>query len=217
MGGNDLLEGESGGDDLDGGTEADVLRGGDQADRLTGGSEDDVLDGGTDADTLIGAGGTDTITYAGSRGAVAVTLDGVRNDGADPNSDGVSSVAEEHDLDRTVENAIGGDAGDILRAPLADGVVNVLRGVLGNDTLNAREGTGTVDRPALRPWGRRLRKDPADLQVGCRPRCPEADSGVAIALGGFAAAAAAELVVGVPKRDAPRPLGSVVECCRRSA
>ena len=172
MGGSDLLEGETGGDELEGGTEADVLRGGDQADRLTGGSEDDVLDGGTDADTLIGQAASTRSPTPTAAAPVAVTLDGLRNDGADPNSNGVSSVAEEHDLDRTVENAIGGDAGDILRAPLADGVVNVLRGVLGNDTLNAREGTGTVDSLLCGPGADGFAKDPADLQVGCETALP---------------------------------------------
>ena len=170
MGANDVLEGETGGDELEGGTEADILRGGDQADRLTGGSEDDLLDGGTDADTLIGQAGIDTITYADRGAAVAVTLDGLRNDGADPNADGSSSVLEEHDLDRTAENVTAGDGNDILRAPVADGIVNVLRGGLGNDTLNAREGTGTVDSLICGAGADGFAKDPADRSDWVRDR-----------------------------------------------
>ena len=76
-------------------------------------------------------------------------------------------------MDRRVENASGGDGNDILRAPLANGVVNVLRGFDGDDTLNAREGTATVDSLLCGPGaGDRFAKDPADTQGACEVSLP---------------------------------------------
>lgn len=172
MGANDILDGDSGDDRLEGGTEDDLLRGGDQTDRLFGGNDDDTLDGGTGPDVLNGQADEDTITYAGRAGRVAVTLDEVRNDGADPNGNGSSTVAEEGDLDRDVENVTGGDGDDILRALVADAVVNVLRGALGNDTLDVREGTGTIDGLVCGPGTDSFAKDPSDTQNTCENALP---------------------------------------------
>ena len=66
----------------------------------------------------------------------------------------------------------GGDAGDILRAPDADAIVNVLRGGIGNDTLSAREGTATLDSLFCGPGTDSFAKDPADLQNLCETALP---------------------------------------------
>ena len=113
-----------------GGTADDVLLGSAFANRLTGGAGDDLLSGGAHADILDGGTDSDTMTYADrQRPSVAATLDEVRNDGADSNGNGISTSAEEADLDLSIENVNGSAADDILSAPVADGVSNVLRGL----------------------------------------------------------------------------------------
>jgi Ca2+-binding RTX toxin-like protein len=171
-GGADFLDGESGNDTVDGGNEADTIRGGDDGDRLVGGPDDDALDGGLGSDVLIGQGGTDSITYGGRTGRVAVTLDELRNDGADPNGNGVSTASEEGDLDRGVENATGGDGDDILRALVADSIANTLRGGFGADSLDGTDGTSTVDSLLCGPGADDYRKDPSDSQAGCETALP---------------------------------------------
>jgi Ca2+-binding RTX toxin-like protein len=128
-----------------GGTGADTLIGSPTANRLFGGAGNDNLNGGLGADVLDGQAGVDTLSYANRADRVAVTLDGLRNDGDDPNGNGTSNGAEEGDQDIAIENATGGDGPDILRATVADAIVNVLRGVAGNDTLDVRDGTATRD------------------------------------------------------------------------
>ena len=142
MGSNDILDGDSGDDRLEGGAENDVLRGGDQTDRLFGGNDDDTLDGGAGPDFLDGQADDDTITYAARAGRVAVTLDELRNDGADPNGNGTSTLAEEGDIDRDVESITVGDGDDILTAQLIR-VVSIIRGNLGNDTVDVRDNDST--------------------------------------------------------------------------
>ena len=156
-----------------GGSDADVLNGGAANNRLIGGGGDDSLNGGDGADVLDGQQGVDTIFYTARTEAVAATLDGIRNDGGDPNGNGTSTAAEEGDLDLAIENVNGGSGNDILRAPVADAVSNVLRGLDGDDTLNAREGTATVDTLACGNGAAdRVAQDPADAQSGCEVSLP---------------------------------------------
>jgi Ca2+-binding RTX toxin-like protein len=156
-----------------GGAGADLLTGNAQANRLLGGNGDDSLNGGDGADVLDGQTGIDTISYANRTARVAVTLDGLRNDGADPNANGISNGAEEGDQDLNIENATGGDGPDILRAVVADAVVNVLRGLAGDDTLEAREGTATVDNLVCGDGtADQFAADPSDTQAGCEVVLP---------------------------------------------
>jgi Ca2+-binding RTX toxin-like protein len=151
----------------------DVLRGSAADNSLIGGPGSDNLNGRLGADILNGQAGVDTITYADRVAPVAVSLDGKANDGADPNADGRSTAAEEGDTDVAVENAFGGTDDDILRAPTANGVANLLRGLAGDDRLNAREGTATVD--TLDCGGGtadRFAKDPSDAEIGCEIALP---------------------------------------------
>ena len=102
-----------------------------------------------------------------------MTRDRKRNDGADADQNGKSTTAEEGDVDRDVENATGGSSNDILRAMAANSVVNLLRGLDGDDTLRAREGTATVDSLICGTGtADRVAKDPSDTQVGCEVALP---------------------------------------------
>jgi Ca2+-binding RTX toxin-like protein len=151
-----------------GGGGDDVLVGSLFPNRLIGGGGDDNLNGGDGPDVLDGQTGTDTMVYTGRPDPVAVTLDGNRNDGADPNQNGISTMAEEGDMDLGIENVNGGAGDDILRAPVADAVRNVLRGFDGNDTLDSREGTATIDMLACGAGGAdRFAADPSDTQNAC--------------------------------------------------
>ena len=171
---NDQLLGMGGADLLEGGTQADLLQGGGQADSLLGGDDNDTLDGGNGSDTLNGEAGDDTITYAGRAAAVAVILDGRRNDGADPGGNGGSSLAEEGDQDLAVENATGGNGDDVLKAQLA-GVISILMGGSGNDNLNARDNDAAfaeTDSLLCGLGSDRFAKDPADTQDSCEIALP---------------------------------------------
>jgi Ca2+-binding RTX toxin-like protein len=151
-----------------GGAGADTIRGTAAANLLNGGPGNDTLNGRLGPDILNGQDGIDTMTYADRTAAVAVSLDGTANDGADPDGNGKSTSAEEGDRDRNVENAEGGTGDDILRAPVANAVANLLRGLAGDDRLNAREGTATHDTLDCGVGaGDRFAKDPSDTQAGC--------------------------------------------------
>ena len=109
-------------ENLTGGSAADLLVGNGLENRLVGAGGDDTLEGRLGSDTVVGGGGSDTISY-GERGAgqaVAVTLDGLRNDGADPDGDGSSTLAEEGDRDLAIENAVGGAGHNSLTAVIAE-------------------------------------------------------------------------------------------------
>ena len=160
-------------ENLLGGSRDDVLTGSGQANSIIGGDGDDILNGGAGSDTIDGRAGIDTLTYSDRKSRVAINLDGKRNDGADPDGNGSSGTAEEGDKDLDIENATGGAAGDSLKAPLADAVRNVLRGLDGNDTLNSREGTATIDSlDCGAGTADRFAKDPSDGQTGCEVALP---------------------------------------------
>ena len=156
-----------------GGIRDDILVGSPVANELIGDAGADSLNGRGGADTLNGQAGVDTITYSDRATPVAVTLDQARNDGSDPNGDAVSTAAEEGDLDLNIENADGGAGDDTLRALRPDAVVNLLRGLGGNDTLIARDGTATVDNLQCGTGGAdEFRMDPSDVQTGCEVALP---------------------------------------------
>src|SRR5204862_547399 len=105
----------------------DHLSGDANANVLTGGGGNDSLDGGFGADVLTGGGGVDTARYNARTAPVAVSLDGVANDGEAHEGDNVS-----------VENVLGGSGGDRLTGgPGKDS----MSGGGGNDTLLARDRT----------------------------------------------------------------------------
>lgn len=122
-GGDDTLNGELGNDTLDGGTGNDFLHGDDGDDTLVGGSGDDLLDGGLD---------TDTASYAAATTGVVVDLNV---------TDAQDTVGAGWDTLESIENLVGGTAGDILTG---NEVNNRLSGGLGNDVLNGEAGLDTL-------------------------------------------------------------------------
>ncbi len=122
-GGDDTLNGELGNDTLDGGTGNDFLHGDDGDDTLVGGSGDDLLDGGLD---------TDTASYAAATTGVVVDLNV---------TDAQDTVGAGWDTLESIENLVGGAAGDILTG---NEVKNRLSGGLGNDVLNGEAGLDTL-------------------------------------------------------------------------
>ena len=83
---------------LTGEDESDTLDGGAGGDTLDGAKGDDTLRGGSGADTLTGGNDLDSADYGATSVRNHVSLDGVRNDGADPNGDRISAATEEGDL-----------------------------------------------------------------------------------------------------------------------
>jgi serralysin len=96
---------------------------------LQGGADNDILNGGT---------GADTVSYASAASPVVASL---ATDFA---------TGEGSDLFSYVEGLIGSAAADTLAVADSDGssnAANVLKGLGGNDTLDAADGVGndTVD------------------------------------------------------------------------
>jgi Ca2+-binding RTX toxin-like protein len=100
-------------------------------------------------DGVYGGDGKDAVTYASRAGKVAVTLDSIRNDGADPDGD---TNAEEGDYVRSdVEDVTGGAVADYLKGSGIGNTLNggagadFLTGGLGKDTLNGGAGVDVID------------------------------------------------------------------------
>lgn len=105
---NDVLDGGPGNDRVDGSGGDDVVRGGDGDDKLSGDSLDvgsDVIDGGPGYDTIV----SDWIQNDRAAGPLAVSLDGVANDGHGSEGDNVVGV-ERLDLFEPSILVAGGDA-----------------------------------------------------------------------------------------------------------
>ena len=146
--GDDFLLGGPLSDQLNGGAGNDVLDGWEGADTLTGGLGSDSFYMGecsgspcapaTSADAVVGGDGVDIATYHRDSN-VAVTLDGIANDGGPGEGDNVAT---------DVENLVGGWGEDMLTGTAAandidggagagDGPTgDVLNGLGGNDTLH---------------------------------------------------------------------------------
>jgi Ca2+-binding RTX toxin-like protein len=118
--GDDVLVGSAG---------HNVLAGGAGKDRLAGGGGDDRLIGGLEADHLHGGSGTDVAVYSERvASGVYVNLDNLANDGGSP--DGPAGARD--NVLTTVENVLGGGAGDYL---VGSSAANVLSGGKGGDKL----------------------------------------------------------------------------------
>jgi Ca2+-binding RTX toxin-like protein len=115
-------------ENVNGGAAADLLVGSDANNTLDGNKGDDTLIGLGGSDAFVGGEGIDTVTYEGRTEAVAVTIDGVANDGAAGENDNVGA---------DVENVTGGTRGDSLTGSAAN---NALNGGPGPDTLNGSTG-----------------------------------------------------------------------------
>ncbi|HUR86648.1 MAG TPA: MopE-related protein [Solirubrobacteraceae bacterium] len=100
---------------------------------LIGGDGNDTITGNTLANALSGGPGADTVTYLDRISQpVAVSLDGIDNDGAAGETDNVVSM----------ENVIGGGGGDTLRGNQGD---NTLTGRGGDDLLVGGRGNDGLD------------------------------------------------------------------------
>jgi Ca2+-binding RTX toxin-like protein len=120
------VSGGAGDDTLHGGNECDTFTADDGADSYTGGNPNNPL--------LYPFSCTDRVDYGARSTPVAVTLDGVANDGAPGEHDAVA---------RDINQIVGGSANDVLDASGADRSV-VISGSDGDDTL-----TGGASADAL--------------------------------------------------------------------
>ena len=144
-GGNDRLNGGIGSDNLIGGTGDDVLDGGpgdDYLEDIAYGTEADSA--GTD--TYIGGGGSDRLNLDGRSEDLALSLDGVANDGAAGEGDNIgpdiSTVIGGHGADTFTGNAggnafDGGEGNDSIKG--AGGDDNLVGGA-GNDSIAGGDG-----------------------------------------------------------------------------
>ncbi len=148
-----------------GGSAADKLLGSAIANVLLGNGGDDWFDGGLGPDDLNGGLGVDRILYTTRTARVAVRLDGLRNDGLDPNASGASAADEENDLDVSIEEAAGGSGPDRMFATVSDGVVNLLIGNEGDDRIKTRDGTATNDTANCGLGADIYDKDPSDTHT----------------------------------------------------
>jgi hypothetical protein len=115
-----------------GGTRVRIL-GGDGADRLVGGIQtDDFLDGGPGADSFEAGGGYENrVSYGGRTAPVAVSLDGVANDGEPGEGDNIPDNVR-------VEGGAGADRID------GDEGANALNGGMGDDVINGGGGSDFI-------------------------------------------------------------------------
>ncbi|HEY7036715.1 MAG TPA: hypothetical protein VH482_35635, partial [Thermomicrobiales bacterium] len=163
------LSGGGGGDQLTGGELDDVLQGDQGDDRLVGGTGNDDLFGGAGKDTLDGGAGrdvlsggddSDTVDYAARTRNLAVSLDGLRNDGERREGDNVLADVETvwggAGNDYLVGSATGSPKGryilytgekfvNIDDALLGNGGEDTLMGGGGGDSLIGGNGDDSLD------------------------------------------------------------------------
>ena len=154
--GNDnTIDGAGGDDTIHGGSGNDVLIGGTGNDALDGGLGDDDFEGipgeglfgsnppSQGTDTYTGGGGGDAVLYTGRGEDLALSLDGVANDGE----------AGEHDnIGPDVTTVLAGSGADVIAG---NGYANALSGDTGDDVITGGRGR----RPAVRrPWERSARR-----------------------------------------------------------
>jgi hypothetical protein len=156
--GNDNTIAGAGGDDaIRGGPGNDVLLGGTGDDALDGGLGDDAFEGivgerlfGGDppsqgSDTYTGGGGGDSVIYTGRGEDLALSLDGVANDGEPGEHDNVGG---------DVTTVLGGDGADVItgnghaNAFAGDSGDDVIAGAGGDDRLFGGSGSDRLDAGA---------------------------------------------------------------------
>jgi Ca2+-binding RTX toxin-like protein len=139
--GNDNTISGAGGDDvIRGGAGNDVLVGGTGDDALDGGLGDDDFEGipgerlfGSDppsqgTDTYTGGGGGDSVLYTGRGEDLALSLDGVANDGEPGENDNIGP---------DVTTVLGGDGADVITG---NGYANAFAGDTGDDVITGGDG-----------------------------------------------------------------------------
>jgi len=154
-GGNDVLRGGSGNDRLEGGPGVDSLDGAAGNDAELGGDGNDTFSQGRSpngADGLQGGGGVDQVGYGKRKASIAVSLDGVANDGEAGEGDNVGT---------DVEGVGGGTRADTIIGSAAQ---NSIDGGAGNDFVDGRAGVDSLSggRGADRIGSRDLSVDRVD-------------------------------------------------------
>jgi len=178
--GNDILFSGYGDDDLFGRGGEDTLDGGTGNDELYAGEDDDILHASEGADVLDGDEGWDTVDYSERSEGVAVSLDGLANDGW--SADGPVPLTEGDNVTETVEEVHGTSAADKL---IAGAGRNELIGFDGGDRIKGGAGIDVIaagrgrDRVKAKdseldgvdcgPGKDRLKADPGDQVRRCEP------------------------------------------------
>ena len=158
-----VLDGGAGNDKISGADGADVVRGGPGDDEVDGGAGNDTVEGGDGNDTIYGdhfdEPGTDTID--GGAGfdymesdyvipgndlnpPVAISFDGVANDGRPGENDNIVGVEK---LDSSVAGTYTGSAGAddfFVKADFND-AVSTIKGLGGNDKLKGHDHAENID------------------------------------------------------------------------
>lgn len=116
---------------------ANNIVGGNAADNLLGAAGDDTLQGGLGNDRLDGGTDSDTASYAGITTAVTVNLSSAAVAGV---AAGQAGGGAGTDTLVSIENVLGGSAGDLLVGNDSD---NRLDGGAGNDTMQGGSGNDT--------------------------------------------------------------------------
>jgi len=139
--GDDTLDGGAGDDEVSGGEGRDVVRGGDGDDRLLGDglrAFADTIDGGAGRDTIVNDWVNDH-----QNAPIAVTLDGVANDGLAGEGDDVRAV-ESIEVNQPATLVAGGDAVSFRVFQTGPGSSKLV-GSDGADTLISYDYADTVD------------------------------------------------------------------------
>ncbi len=163
-----LMEGGDGNDRLIGGTKSDAMRGGGGNDVMTGGDGSDSLRGGGGNDTMHGQGGndaaywdagadainggagTDSLSYSEAPKKVAITLDGLANDGTLGEGDNVGNDIERVGGSEYADTMTGNDGPNGLSGwegkdlILGGGGADQIWGDTGNDELRGEAGDDTI-------------------------------------------------------------------------
>jgi Ca2+-binding RTX toxin-like protein len=148
--GNDSITGNAGKNILTGGDGNDTLEGTTNT-SCTGVSDGDVLNGGNGDDilkvaaancfvTLNGGAGSDTADYGGRLVNLALSIDGVGNDG-DSAYAANGATGEKGNIAADIEKVIGGDKDDTI---VGSANADILVGGKGNDTISGMAGNDTL-------------------------------------------------------------------------
>ncbi len=131
-GGPSYLGGGDGNDQLLGGTSSDTLDGGDGNNTLRGHGGNDSLSAGVGRDVFSGGSGTDTADYSLRDADLALTIDGLANDGAPGEGDLIES---------DIEDLVGGNGDDLISGSAGD---NMIQGGGGSDTIHGGAGNDAL-------------------------------------------------------------------------
>ena len=163
----EVIKGGAGDDTLTAGTSAVSIFGNAGNDTITGSPAKDTLNGGDGNDTfhmgnassggdvVVGGNGIDTIDFSGRSNPVTINIDATLTSG---------ESGEKVSIAIDVENATGGQGGNVITGSAADNVLiggasddtisglagnDTIIGLAGNDTLSGGDGDDTFDEGAL--------------------------------------------------------------------